>query len=89
MKHVLIGFFGSICCGSAAMACPDYNQSGTGGSISGSELRAGIAYNVTAGGDNYVWDCPNIRPGTDQGAGYFPTPPDFTFDLRGMSGNKL
>jgi hypothetical protein len=89
MKKVLACLFASVGFASAAAACPDFNQSGAGGSISGSQLRSGVAYNVTAGGDNYIWNCPNVRPGTDQGAGYFPTPPDFTFDLSGMSGHQL
>lgn len=74
---------------SGAMACPDYNQSGPGGDLSGSQLAKGVSYNVTAGGDNYIWDCPNVRPNTDRGAGYFPTPPDFTFSISGMEGRQL
>jgi hypothetical protein len=89
MRRILAVAFASMGFASAAAACPDFNQSGVGGSISGRELRSGIAYNVTAGGENYIWNCPGINPGSDQGAGYFPTPPDFTFDLSGMGGHQL
>jgi hypothetical protein len=89
MRRILAVAFASMGFASAAAACPDFNQSGVGGSISGRELRSGLAYNVTAGGENYIWNCPGINPGSDQGAGYFPTPPDFTFDLSGMGGHQL
>lgn len=52
-------------------------------------MRSVVAFDVDAGGDNYIWDCPNVRPGTDRGAGYFTTRPDFTFRLSGMRGLQL
>ena len=42
-----------------------------------------------AGGDNYIWDCRNVQPGTDTGAGYFPTAPDFSFQLSNMAPYQL
>ncbi|MFT4742914.1 MAG: hypothetical protein ACI91Z_000888 [Yoonia sp.] len=76
--------------GGAAIACPDFNASpGESYRASGSELYETKAFSVRAGGDNYIWNCPNVKPGTDTGAGYFPTAPDFSFQLNGMSGYKL
>lgn len=89
MKKILACLFIGLGFASSAAACPDYNQSGAGGNISGAQLRNGVSYSVTAGGDNYIWNCPNVQPGTDRGAGYFPTAPDFTFALSGMAGNQL
>lgn len=74
----------------AAEACPDFNiRANEAYSASGAQLRAPKAFNVVAGGENLIWNCPNIRPGTDQGAGYFTSQPDFSFDLSGMGGLKL
>lgn len=73
----------------AAQACPDFNQSGPGASLSGPQMRKGVSYQVQAGGENYVWNCPNVRPGTDQGAGYFTSRPDFTFQFDRMGGHRL
>lgn len=86
MKSFFYAFL--ILVGSAGMAAasPDFNQSGPGGDISGAQMRSVVAFNVDAGGDNYIWDCPNVRPGTDRGAGYFTTRPDFTFRLWACGG---
>lgn len=74
----------------SAIACPDFNiRANEAYTASGSQLRSPKAFNVVAGGENLVWNCPNIRPGTDQGAGYFTSQPDFSFDLSGMGGLKL
>ncbi len=78
-----VGFSG------AAVACPDFTLSGPGADLSGSQMRGGVSYRVQAGGDSYVWDCPNVQPGTDRGAGYFTSRPDFTFSLSGMGGRRL
>ncbi|MGL5008410.1 MAG: hypothetical protein ACRC6I_00905, partial [Paracoccaceae bacterium] len=83
MTKFLVCLLGSLGFATAAAACPDYNQSGQGGYFTGADLRRGVAYEVTAGGDSYIWNCPGINPETDTGAGYFPTPPDFTFSLEG------
>lgn len=74
----------------AAYACPDFNLRAVEAYLaSGAQLRSPKAFNVVAGGENYVWDCPNVRPNTDQGAGYFTSQPDFSFDLSGMGGLRL
>ncbi|MCO4846727.1 MAG: hypothetical protein KC448_02000 [Yoonia sp.] len=76
--------------GGAVSACPDFNASpGEAFRASGGDLYQPKAFNVRAGGNNYIWNCPNVRPGTDTGAGYFPTAPDFSFQLNGMSGYRL
>ncbi|MEJ6747239.1 MAG: hypothetical protein QNK98_10965 [Yoonia sp.] len=73
-----------------AIACPDFNASaGEAYRASGRELHETIAFNVRAGGNNYIWNCSNVKPGTDTGAGYFPTAPDFSFQLSGMGGYRL
>ena len=75
--------------GTGAMACPDFSQSGPGAALTGAQMRGGVSYQVQAGGNALVWDCPNVQPGTDRGAGYFTARPDFTFQLSGMGGNRL
>ncbi len=80
---VLMGFAG------AAAACPDFNQSGPGANLSASQMRGGVSYQVQAGGNSLVWNCPNVTPGTDRGAGYFTSRPDITFQLSGMGGSRL
>ncbi|HSG37439.1 MAG TPA: hypothetical protein VLA27_08390 [Paracoccaceae bacterium] len=73
----------------SAEACPDFNQWGESYQATGEQLYTRRDFNVVAGGENYIWDCPSIKPGTDQGAGYFPTAPDFTFELSKMAGYQL
>ena len=76
--------------GGAAISCPDFNASaGEAYRASGREFHETIAFNVRAGGNNYIWNCSNVKPGTDTGAGYFPTAPDFSFQLSGMGGYRL
>ena len=58
-------------------------------SADGAQLRQPKAFNVVAGGENYLWNCPGIRPGTDQGAGYFTSQPDFSFQLSGLERLRL
>lgn len=83
----VLSFFGFT---GAVQACPDYTIWGSESyNASGSQLRQRRDFNVVAGGENYIWNCRNIRPGTDQGAGYFTTAPDFSFDLSGMGGLQL
>ena len=72
------------------MACPDFTLSAVESyNGSGKQLYAPASYDVIAGGDQYLWDCPRIDPGTDTGAGYFMSQPDFSFDLIGMAPYKL
>lgn len=89
MKRIVLVLFAWLGLTTAAVACPDYNQYGETYNASGQQLRTPRGFNVVAGGDQYIWNCPNVRPGTDRGAGYFTTPPDFTFNLSGMAGLKL
>lgn len=89
MKHFLIAAL--VFCGftSTVQACPDYSLWGNEAyNASGSQLRQRKDFSVVAGGQNYIWNC-NINPGTDQGAGFFTTAPDFSFDLSGMGGLRL
>lgn len=89
MKKLILAFSMLFGGATGAIACPDYNQWGESYSASGQQLRQERRFSVVAGGENYIWNCPNVRPGTDQGAGYFTTAPDFTFDLSGMGGLRL
>lgn len=90
MKKLLLATFVASLFGTGSDACPDFNlRANEAYQASGGQLRQPKRFDVVAGGDNYVWDCPSIRPGTDQGAGYFTSQPDFSFQLSGMSGLKL
>lgn len=76
--------------GTSAAACPDYNIGAVAAyQATGGQLRQPRTFDVVAGGENYIWNCPGIRPGTDQGAGYFTSQPDFSFSLSGMGGLQL
>lgn len=69
----------------AAAACPNFNlNAGEAYNATGQQLYTQRGFSVVAGGDNYIWNCSNVKPGTDTGAGYFPSAPDFSFDLSGM-----
>ena len=75
-------FFGIT---SAAVACPNYDLSPQASyAASGKQLYSARGFDVVAGGDNYIWNCSNVTPGTDTGAGYFPSAPDFSFQLSDM-----
>jgi len=76
--------------GGTAIACPDFNiRAVEAYQASGAQLRSPKTFNVVAGGENYIWNCQNVRPNTDQGAGYFTSQPDFSFQLSGMGGLRL
>ncbi|MBI1416664.1 MAG: hypothetical protein GC146_05510 [Limimaricola sp.] len=89
MRQLFLALFAMFGLATSVAACPDYNQYGDTYQATGYQLRTPRLFNVTAGGDSYIWNCPNVRPRTDRGAGYFPTPPDFSFDLSGMGGYQL
>lgn len=74
----------------SALACPNFDLSPAASySATGQQLYSPRAFEVVAGGENYVWDCRNVRPGTDTGAGYFTSAPDFSFGLSGMRPYQL
>ena len=90
MKHLICATFGLFTLGTAAQACPDYNISANEiYEASGTQLYEARYFGVVAGGENYVWDCRNVTPQTDTGAGYFPSTPDFRFYLSGMGSYQL
>ncbi|WP_420858661.1 hypothetical protein [Marivivens marinus] len=89
MKRILVAIAMLVGFAATAQACPDFNQWGESYRATGQQLFQERRFNVVAGGSNYIWNCPNVRPGTDRGAGYFTTAPDFTFDLSGMGGYQL
>lgn len=82
---VLIGFAG------AAHACPNWNLNPTYGSysLSAQQMRSPQTLSLTAGGENYIWNCSNVNPQSDRGAGYFTSPPDARIFVSGIEGNRL
>lgn len=91
MKRILATTLALFGFAGAAQACPNWNLNPTYGSynLSVGQLRAGQQISMTAGGDNYVWNCPNVNPQTDQGAGYFTSQPDARIFVNGIEGNRL
>lgn len=90
MKTIILAAIAAMGFGTGAMACPNFNlAAGATYNASGPQMRQRQGFNVVAGGDNYIWNCSQIRPGTDQGAGYFPSAPDFSFNLSQMNGLQL
>lgn len=90
MRAFIIAVLAVIGLSGAAQACPDYSIWGAESyRASGSQLRQRQDFRVVAGGENYIWNCRHINPGTDRGAGYFTTQPDFSFELSGMQGLQL
>ncbi len=89
-KTILYAAFATLGLSTAAIACPDFDMSPQESyQASGKQLYSERTFDVVAGGDNYIWNCRNVRPGTDTGAGYFPSAPDFSFQLSGMSRYQL
>ena len=73
-----------------AEACPDYTIWGAERyQATGAQLFSRADFEVVAGGRNYIFNCRNVQPGTDRGAGYFTTQPDFSFELSGMGSYQL
>jgi hypothetical protein len=66
-------------------ACPTFSMTGVEQyNGSGDVLNSPQSYAVVAGGENYIYNCPQVRPLTDQGPGYFASQSDFSFYLTGM-----
>lgn len=90
LRSIFMAIFIAVGFSTAAIACPDFNASPQASyQASGKQLYSLRTFDVVAGGDNYIWDCPNVQPGTDTGAGYFPTSPDFSFQLSDMNAYQL
>lgn len=90
MTRILMALAMLLGLAGAANACPDPQQWGSESfRASGDQLYQERRFNVVAGGENYIWNCRHIRPGTDSGAGYFTTQPDFTFELVNMASFQL
>ena len=90
MKTLIMAAVAAAGFGTGAFACPNYNMApGESYNASGTQLRQRKGFSVVAGGDTHVGNCPNVRPRTDFGAGYFPAAPDFSFNLSNMSGLRL
>ena len=70
----------------AAFACPTYTMTGQSHNVSGPQLMAGQQWNVVAGGENNLRNCPQV--GINR-TGYFISPPDFSFYMSQMNGYDL
>jgi hypothetical protein len=64
---------------------PDYTSGHHHIYSSGDQLFSPRSFNIAAGGDNYLPDCGF----SSDNVGYFPTTPDFSFDLSNMNGYRL
>lgn len=90
LRALLFTFAAFAASTTAALACPDFNIAPQESyQASGKQLYAARGFDVIAGGSNYIWDCNNVQPGSDTGAGFFPSAPDFAFQLSGMGRYKL
>ena len=91
MKNTLATFTAFICLTGAAYACPNWNNNPTYGAydLSLSQLRAGQALELTAGGSINWNDCQHIRVGTDDGPGFFEAAPDVRFFVNNVEGRRL
>lgn len=118
MSKLILTVLAMLGLAGAAQACPNWNLNPSYGSfnLSAGQMRSPQTLSLLAGGDNYIWNCRNVNPQTDVGAGYsprsfnivaggdnylpdcgfgsnnvgyFPTTPDFSFDLSNMNGYRL
>jgi len=90
LRALAFAFATFVASTTAALACPDFSLAPQASyQASGKQLYATQGFDVVAGGSNYIWNCRNVQPGTDTGAGYFPSAPDFSFQLSDMSRYKL
>lgn len=75
-----------------ALACPDWRQGPTAGHLryAGSDLWDAKAFDVVAGGDQYLDPC-NIRHASsgERATGYVAYAPDFELEYLGGSGYQL
>mgnify|MGYP001104853358 CR=1 FL=1 len=89
-RTIVLSLVVGIAWSTSAVACPNYTLAPQAAyQATGQQLWQKRDFDVVAGGNHYIWDCPQIRPGTDTGAGYFPASPDFSFQLSGMSRYQL
>ena len=89
MRFVVICLSG-LWFASAAAACPDPRiQAVETYAATGAMLDTPRNFAVIAGGAHNVTACPEVRPATDTGDGFFTTQADFAFDLSGVSGRRL
>jgi hypothetical protein len=85
MKFLVITLFAFFGTTAAVQACPTFSMTGVEQyNATGDVLYSPQSYAVVAGGENYIYNCPQVRPLTDQGPGYFTSQPDFSFYLTGM-----
>ncbi|MFT5742347.1 MAG: hypothetical protein ACI86S_000406 [Paracoccaceae bacterium] len=86
MGHLLIAITAIFSFAGAAQACPDYTLwVANTFNFSGDQLYSPRSFGVSVGGDNYLPDCGY----SCDVVGYFPTTPDFSFDLSNMNGYRL
>ncbi|PVA08040.1 hypothetical protein [Thalassorhabdomicrobium marinisediminis] len=91
MKRLLLTLAALIGFAGTAQACPNWSLNPIYGqyNVSMGQLRAGQQLSLTAGGDNNIWSCRNVRPQTDTGDGYFGSSPDARIFVNGIEGRTL
>lgn len=89
MKTFLWAAIGLLFSAGAAMACPNYEFSGSTYKFTGSDLYSAKHFGIQAGGDRNILNCPQVRPRTDRGRGFVTVSPDFTFYVSGMARYSL
>ncbi len=91
MTRVILSALAMLLLGvSIAEACPDYRQWGDRFVTSGRELYNPKSVDVIAGGDNDLSRC-GIRAHNYRGPlpGWVTTPPDFSIEVKGLSGYQI
>ena len=78
MRYLAIALFGLFATTGAALACPDYSQTGATYNYTGDQLYSPQSFSVVAGGQNQLRNCNMNYPG------YATSAPDFSFYLSGM-----
>lgn len=88
-KLILAAFFAVF--GSAAMACPNYQLWGDQVfTTSGPDLWTPNYYNVIAGGDRNLYNCPiNWRNHSGRATGWVIEQPDFSITINQLAGYQL
>ena len=91
MRHLLLSILALIGLSGAAQACPNWDLNPLYGSydLSAQQLRNGVSFDLTAGGDYSIGNCRNVRPRTDTGPGYVEAAPDLRVFVSSAQGRPL
>ena len=62
LRTVFLAIAAAFVCSTAAVACPDYNIAPQASyQATGQQLYQKRGFDVVAGGNHYIWDCPSIK----------------------------